>query len=462
MKLRPIAFALATFGLYLTLALSSYAATKVFNVLDYGARGDGTTLDTAAIQKTVDAAAAAGNGARVLIPKGRTFLISTLELRANIDFHIQGGAELVISTNRADYASDGGVLTALNAENLTISGKGKFMGRALSFMTGYDAKDEWWLFQEWRPKMFILTGCTNLVVRDITFGDAPEWGLHMMGCHKVLVDGIKIRNHLDVPNCDGIDPDHCTDVLIKNCDIRCGDDAIVIKATRPGQAYGPCANIRVQDCVMETQDSGLKIGTETTSDIRDIIFERCEIKSSCRGLTIQLRDEGSVSNIVFRDIKFTSRYHSDPWWGRGEAISFTAIQRTNGIPLGKIQNVLVQNVTGLAENSIRVYGAEPGHIENVRFENVAVKFNRWTKYKGGLFDNRPTKVYEPIQIHNNPGFALHNVADVTLRDCRVSWGGNLPDYFTHALEAESVTGLKLTRFKGEAAHPQRDEAIVVK
>ena len=278
MKPRPIAFALATFGLSLTLAFSSPAADKVFNVLDYGARGDGTTLDTAAIQRTIDAAAAAGNGARVLIPKGHTFLISTLELRANIDFHIQAGAELVISTNRADYASDGGVLTALNAKNLTISGKGKFMGRALSFMTGYDAKDEWWLFQEWRPKMFILTGCTNLVVRDITFGDAPEWGLHMLGCHQVLVDGIKIRNHLDVPNCDGIDPDHCTDVLIKNCDIRCGDDAIVVKNTRQTKDYGPSANIRVQDCVMETQDSGLKIGTETTSDIRDILFERCEIR----------------------------------------------------------------------------------------------------------------------------------------------------------------------------------------
>jgi hypothetical protein len=458
-------YSFAVLASSLALALNMSAATKVFNVLDYGARGDGATLDTAAIQEAIDAAGVAGNGARVLIPKGRTFLISTLELRANIDFHIQGGAELVISTNRADYASDG-VLTALNAENLTISGKGKFMGRALSFMTGYDAEDEWWLFKEWRPKMFILTGCTNLVVRDITFGDAPEWGLHMLGCHQVLVDGIKIRNHLDVPNCDGIDPDHCTDVLIKKCDIRCGDDAIVIKATRPGQAYGPCANIRVQDCVMETQDSGLKIGTETTSDIRDIIFERCEIKTSSRGLTIQLRDEGSVSNIVFRDIKFTSRYYSDPWWGRGEAISFTAIQRTNSIPLGKIQNVLVQNVTGVAENSIRVYGAEPGHIENIRFDNVAVKFDRWTKYKGGLFDNRPTKIYDPIIPHATTGFALHNAKDITLRNCRVSWGGHwgndVPGYFTYALEAEHVENLQLIKFKGKAAHPEHYEAVVTR
>jgi polygalacturonase len=434
------------------------AAPKVFNVLQFGAVGDGATLDTAAIQKAIDAAAATGGGAQVLIPEGHRFLISTLELRADIDFHLAG--DLVISTNRADYRGDG-VLTALNAENLTLSGKGKFMGQALAFMTHYDSKDEWWIFKEWRPKMFILTGCTNLVVRDLTFGDAPEWGLHMLGCHKVLVDGIKIRNHLDVPNCDGIDPDHCQDVIIRNCHIRCGDDAIVIKATRQTSDYGPSANIRVQDCVLETQDSGLKIGTETTSDIRDIVFERCEIRTSSRGLTIQLRDEGSVSNIVFRDIKFNSRYYSDPWWGRGEAISFTAIPRTNTTRLGVMQNVLVQNVTGRAENSVRVYGAAAGHIRDVRFENVTVTLDRWTKYRGGLFDNRPTRVIEPIEAHDNPGFSLRHAADVTLKNCSVRWGRTRPDYFTSALEAEQAGGLRLTGFKGNAAHPDRHAAIVV-
>jgi polygalacturonase len=200
-------FTSAAFALILS-AQATPAAQKVFNVLEFGAVGDGVTLDTAAIQKAIDAAAVAGNGARVLVPKGHRFLISTLELRPNIDFHIHGGAELVISTNRTDYKSNG-VLTALNAENLTISGTGKFIGQALAFMTGYDKTNEWWLFKEWRPKMFILTGCTNLVVRDLSFGDAPEWGLHLLGCRRVLVDGIKVRNHLDVPNCDGIDPDHC-------------------------------------------------------------------------------------------------------------------------------------------------------------------------------------------------------------------------------------------------------------
>jgi hypothetical protein len=126
-----------------------------------------------------------------------------------------------------------------------------------------------------------------------------------------------------------------------------------------------------------------------------------------------------------------------------------------------LRNVLVQNVTGRAENSIRINGTSASPIRDVRFENVAVTFDRWTKYRGGLFDNRPTRVLEPIETHGNPGFNLRHANNVTLENCSVNWGGNRPDYFTSALEAENVTGLRLTGFKGEAAHPGRDAAIVV-
>jgi polygalacturonase len=438
------------------LALDFPLAAKTYNVLDYGAVGDGVTLDTAAIQRAIDAAATGGG--EVLIPPGHKFLVATLVLKSGIDFHLEG--ELVISTNESDYTSDG-VLTASNAPDLKITGRGSIDGRSLSFMTGYDATNEWWLFKAWRPKMFVLTGCTNLVVRDISFGDAPFWGLHMLGCHHVLVENLTVHNRLDVPNCDGIDPDHCQDMEIRNCHLTCGDDCIVLKCTRPTTDFGPCADIHVHDCVFRTQDAGLKIGTETTGDIHNIRFERCKILSSSRGLCIQLRDGGNISNIVFRDIRFTSRYYSAPWWGRGEAISLTAIPRLPTTKLGTLHDIKIENVSGLAENSIRINGTPESHIRDVTLENVHLKLDRWTKYPGGVFDNRPTRALKPIETHDTSGLSLRYADDVTLNNCSVHWGRNLPDYFASALETEHVTGLRLTEFKGTAAHPDQAPAIFI-
>jgi hypothetical protein len=77
-----------------------------------------------------------------------------------------------------------------------------------------------------------------------------------------------------------------------------------------------------------------------------------------------------------------------------------------------------------------------------------------------MFDNRPTSAYPGVEPHGNPGFSFRHADNVVLKNCRVAWGDNRPDYFTNALETEDVTGLKLTGFKGEAAHPERDKAIV--
>lgn len=435
-------------------------SVREFNIMDYGAEGDGSTLDTNAIQRAIDEASSAGGGARVVVPGGHKFYTGTIEMKSNIDFHLADDTELIISSNQDDYIG-GAAIISRDIRNLKISGTGNIDGQALEFMTHFDEEDEWWRPKDWRPRLFQLFTCKGLEVQDISFGNAPLWGLHMIGCEQVMIDNLTVRNHLDLPNCDGINPDHCRDVEIKNCDIRCGDDAIVVKATRQDEEFGPSSNIHVYDCVLETQDSGVKIGTETVDDIHDILFERCEIKECCRGCTIQLRDEGSVHNVTFRDINFTSRYFSNPWWGRGEAISFTAIPRTHNTRVGSIHDINVSNINARSENSIRINGTPESRIRNIKMEDVNLEMERWTKYPGGLFDNRPTEVYPDIETHDNPGYSVRFADNVRLKNCSMKWGENLPDYYTHALEAENVTGLKLSGFEGEAAHPERYDAVVI-
>jgi hypothetical protein len=449
---------------------------KVFDVMQYGAVGDGKTLDSAAFQKAIDAAAAdGGRRVQVLVRGGHKYLIGTIQLKGTIDFYLADDAQLVISTKREDYfgglagsavpetmaSAAGGVIVANGAQGLTISGTGSIDGRAKEFMTGYDEVGGIWRPGPFRPKMFVLTGCKDLEVRDITFGASPNWGLHLLGCDGVLVDNVKVRNLLDVPNCDGIDPDHSRNVEIRNCDIACGDDGIVVKSSRQTVDYGECANVHVHDCVIETQDAGLKIGTETTSDVHDVRFERCQIKTSSRGLCIQLRDEANVYNIDFRDITFVSRFYGDPWWGRGEAISFTAIPRNATTKVGSLHNVTVRNVTGHAENSVRICGSEQSRVRDVTLERVAVTLERTTQFKGGLFDNRPTSVIAGIEPHDTPGFSVEHADNVTLKDCTVVWGNNVPEEFSYAAEAKDSTGLKIEGLKGEAARAALGKAVSI-
>ncbi|HEX3571284.1 MAG TPA: glycosyl hydrolase family 28 protein [Acidobacteriaceae bacterium] len=449
------------------------AQVKVFDVAKFGAVGDGKALDSAAIQRAIDEAAAYSGKAQVLMRAGRKYLVGTVELKGSIDFHLADDAQLRVSTRREDYRGGlagsvsgdtmsnaaGGVLIAEGAKGLRITGTGSLQGRAKEFMTRYDPAGGWWIPGPFRPKMFVLTQCTDLEVHDITFAEAPNWGLHLLGCDHVLVDNVKVRNLLDVPNCDGIDPDHSRNVEIRNCDLVCGDDGVVIKTSRQKTDYGECANIHVHDCTIETQDAGLKIGTETTSDIHDIRFERCTIKNGSRGLCIQLRDEASVYNVDFRDITFHSHYFADPWWGRGEAISFTAIPRNPTTKPGMLRNVTVTNVSGTAENSVRICGSAQSRVHDVVLDGVSVTLERTTRFPGALFDNRPTTAQQAIEPHDTPGFSIEHADNVTLRNCTVKWGANVPESFSYAVETKDTTGLKIEGLTGSPARHELGKAV---
>ena len=267
---------------------------------------------------------------------------------------------------------------------------------------------------------------------------------------------------MDVPNCDGIDPDHCRDVAIKNCDITCADDGVVIKTSQQDKDYGPSRNITVSDCRFVSRDSGVKVGTETFADISKIKFERCKVVSGGRGPTITHRQPGNIWDIEFNDIEVVAEHHAARWWGWGEAISLTAYPRVEGVKIGTLRDIRLRNIRGKAENCIHVDGSPEQPIEDVLMEKVDFTIDRWTAYPGGKLDNRPVKPSMPgLEERKTPVFFLRNAKNVTLRDCKARWGKNLQPYFGAALEAINVQNLKLERFEGEAAFPGRDKAIQI-
>lgn len=139
---------------------------------------------------------------------------------------------------------------------------------------------------------------------------------------------------------------------------------------------------------------------------------------------------------------------------------FTAIPRTPETNIGKIHNIRVENVTGVAENSVRINGTKESRISNVHFENVHVTLNRWTDYPGNLFDNRPPKGTTTSSHMTIP--VLHPLQrSGHAKQLQRQLGRQHSDYFSNAIKAHDVTGLKIEGFQGNAAHPERDQAIVV-
>ena len=443
-------------------AQNSKTPRRIFDVRDFGATGDGTTLDSAAIQRAIDEAAAAGRGAQVLLRGGKRYLIGALELKAGIEFHLADDAELFVSTDPAAFRRTGGAW-ALNADGLRITGTGTINGRSPEFMDHFDAADEWWRPKPFRPRLAVLTGCKDLesARRDVSArrraGRCICWAAST--CSSIA------STSATSSTCRTATASIPTIAAMSRSGTATSCAATTRSSSRPRAGNRNTArrrNIRVSDCVFETQDSGVKIGTETVQDISDVRFERCEIKTGCRGICIQLRDEGSVYDIDFRDIKFVSRYFSAPWWGRGEGISLTAIPRTPETKIGTIHDVRIiecHRPRGKHRAHQRLAAKpDPQRAPGERRPHA----RPLDEIRGGVWDNRPTTAMDGIEKHGTPGFSVRHADGVSFRKCKLAWGKKRPDYFTHALEIENATGVDYAGLKGEAAHPERDQAVVVR
>lgn len=404
---------------------------------DYGAVGNGTQNDAAAVQAALDAAEQAGGGT-VVLSGGKTYLCSALHLRKNVELHLQKGARLRASSNLADYfrpcetvndpktALTGNPVTGkpsfvflygFGADGCAISGTGVIDANGHSFLR---RKDRYYVTGDFypRPTTIYIENSRHITVQDVTIADAPFWTLHPAGCDDVRIDGIRILNDLDVANSDGIDPDHCSNVRITNCHITCADDCICLKTTSGNAEYGPCENILISGCTLISTSAAIKIGTEGVGDFRHISVTHCCISKSNRGLSVQIRDGGNVEDVRFSDITIETRRFSPDWWGTAEPIAVTAFPREAGGTVGKVRGLRFQNITCCGENGVLLYGTAEQPLSDIVFENVRVVLQKTTKWENGLYDLRPA-AGKGIETHKNAGFFMRYAERVTLAQVEV-------------------------------------------
>jgi polygalacturonase len=454
---------------------------KEYNVKDFGAVGNGKADDAKAIQKAIDACAAAGGG-RVIIPSGYIFMASPFNLKSNIEFYVEANARVLANPDEKVYVKsafrenkgEGTIwIGGENLENVTICGGGTIDGNGTSFM-GKELEDSFELkpFQitDPRPHLLTIVGGKNIRIRDLTIKNSAYWTVHLIGCNDVAIDNLTLLNNLKVRNSDGIDLDHSKNVRISNCYIESGDDCICLKNRREYQEFGVCENITVSNCTMTSRSCAIKIGSENVDSIRHVVFNNCIIKRSNRGLGIQNRDEGTVTDVIFSNIIVDSQLFSDVWWGKAEPIYVTAYRRAKGnnkdagwrFPKGKtegsvgvVSRIFFSNIKCSSENGVYVSAESKDKISGIYFDQVDLFINKTTKFPGGVYDRRPSEA-EGLVKAKTSGFYFDDASNLSIRNCSVRWGKNLPDYFESKLKSQQVENLKTVNLEGTSAFPQKN------
>ncbi|MGI6244084.1 MAG: glycoside hydrolase family 28 protein [Prevotella sp.] len=407
-----------TFLILMLLPLQvALAQPKIYNVVDYGAVGNGVADDAAAIQRAIDQCSADGGG-RVYFPVGRTFLAGPVELKSNIELYLDVNATLKANPDERIYQlsafgknrGEGMMwLWAKDIENLRIGGRGTIHGNGVSFM-GRELHDSYELKPtttfDPRPHVLTLIGVRNLRISDLTIKEGAYWTVHLIGCEDAVIEGISLLNNLKIRNGDGIDIDHSRHVRISNCYITSGDDCICLKNRREYQEYGPTHDITVTNCTMTSRSCAIKIGSENMDSIYNVTIDNCIITRSNRGLGIQNRDEGTVTDVSFSNIIMDLRLWSDVWWGKAEPIYVTSYPRADGnhkdanwrFPegetegrCGEVSRIYFSNIFATSENGCFVGGDVAGKVNNVYFNNVRIRPVRVTHYPNPQIDLRPCK-----------------------------------------------------------------------
>jgi len=450
---------LAGFILVSNVSIAKSAVTPpFFNVVDYGAAGDGKTLCTEFIQKAVDACAAAGGGT-VHFPAGK-YLSGAIFLKSNVTLHIGEGATLLASTNFKDFPpfkpnwsilSDdtkrSSLITGIDLENIAVIGRGTLNGQGKPWWEALRKDKNRKESQEkiltyGRPRVINLYRCRNVLLQGVTIIESPSWTVHPVGCDNLVVEGISIINPESGPNTDGVNPESCRNVRISNCFIDTGDDCITLKSgsDEEGRLKGkPTENVTITNCVMYKGHGAVVIGSEMSGGVRNITANNIVCVGTDRAVRIKsTRGRGGVvenirfSNFVVENVRepiyittFYTKTDAEPVSQRTPifrdiAISHFTIKNSPctakifGLPEMPIQGLRITDVVASTEIGLLCDSAV-----GLELHNVQVNTN-----KGPAFDIRNCKNLELNGIKttnpraDDPVLRMENVQDAFIHGCK--------------------------------------------
>ena len=304
---------LPTFAILTALCFSTAAHAMTCKATKYGAKADGTTNDTHALQSAIDACAA--KGGKVVLAGG-TFLSGPLVLKSNVDLHVDAGATLLGSSNHDDYPEitefrnpgRQSLLSAKNAQNISITGGGIIDGAGQSWWAEARSHRDHGVMEVgnvFRPRLIVFDHCKHILIEGVTVQNSPSWQIVPYYADDVTIRNVKILADPHSPNTDAIDPFSSSHMRIEHVYSDVGDDNIAIKSgaiNSPGPD-SPSTDITISDCTF-MHGHGLSIGSEIAGGAQNITATNIHFDGTDQGIRIKAnRDRGNdVSHIVFRNL----------------------------------------------------------------------------------------------------------------------------------------------------------------
>ena len=392
---------------------------------DFGARADGATLDTAAIQQAIDACTSAGGGTVYLGP-GK-YLTGPIYLKSNVTFHLEAGATVLGSTNRADYGTCTrryagttqltleALVQAVDAERITLAGRGVIDGQGEAFwkpirdyyatpkgqrppMEEYGSEEEQVRNAIWhRPRLLELVGCRNLILEGVTLQNSGFWNGHMIYCENAKLNGLTFHNPPWGCNGDGMNLNSSHDVMISNCRFDVNDDAICLKSgwDEDGRRIGIATrNVTVANCVVHRGHGGVVIGSDMSGGVQNVAVTNCVFDGTEIGIRMKsMRGRGglveniNVNNVVMDGVPqpfvFNLRYWKpmppEPVSERTPVfrnVRFSQIDAVNAKNAGFIDGLEEMPVRNIRFESVRIQSREPmtvRHAQGLEFRNVRLE-----------------------------------------------------------------------------------------